>query len=146
MGGHEIRWTARSIFNRGAASKGHDGTIYFGGTQGLVQFNPQEIKQSDSAPPVVLTEFLLANQAQPIKAETVLPARVQSLEKIVLNHTDNIFGIEFSALNYKQPENNRYAYKLEELSDEWIETDGKPARDVHESESGRLRFPRQSCQ
>lgn len=116
------------LFNRNASFKGKNGTLYFAGNQGLIAFNPQDIKDNAFMPPVVLTEFFLANQAQAIRADSILPAHVQSLEKIVLNYTDNIFGIEFSALNYKQPEDNRFAYKMEGLSDEWIETDGKNRR------------------
>lgn len=116
------------IFNRNAAFRGKNGTLYFAGTQGLIAFDPRDIKDNAFTPPVVLTEFFLANQAQPIQAQSILPAHIQFLEKIVLNYTDNIFGIEFSALNYKQPEDNRFAYKLEGLSDDWIETDGKNRR------------------
>ena len=116
------------LFNRNAAFRGKNGTLYFGGAQGLIAFDPQDVKDNAFAPPVVLTEFFLANQAQPILADSILPAHIQTLEKIVLNYTDNIFGIEFSALNYKQPEDNRFAYKMEGLSDDWIETDGKNRR------------------
>ncbi len=116
------------IFGRNTNCKGKDGTLYFGGPNGLAAFNPKDVNTNNSAPPVVLTELLLGNRVQAIQNQSVLPAQIQFLDKLVLSHTDNIFSIEFSALNFKQTEDNRYAYKLEGLTEDWIETDGKNRR------------------
>lgn len=127
------RWSknegiAGEIFSRGGATLARNGTLYFGGTEGVTAFNPRNLKTNDFAPPVVLTDFLLANKIQNIGGDSILPAHVQFLDKITLSHTDNIFTVEFSALNFRQPENNRFAYRLEGLHDDWIETDGKNRR------------------
>ena len=78
-------------------------------------------------PPVVLTSFLLANREQEIRAGSILPAALGALDRLVLPYSANLFTIEFSALNFRQPEENRYAYKLEGLYDDWIATDSSNA-------------------
>jgi DNA-binding CsgD family transcriptional regulator len=45
--------------------------------------------------------------------------------EIVLSPRDQLFSFEFSALDYTAPEKNRYAYTLEELTDDWIQTDSR---------------------
>jgi len=42
-------------------------------------------------------------------------------EEIDLSHKDYSFTIEFSALDFTHPSKNRYSYKMEGISDHWIE-------------------------
>ncbi|MBN1597791.1 MAG: hypothetical protein JW894_05815 [Bacteroidales bacterium] len=39
--------------------------------------------------------------------------------RIELSHRDNVFTIEFSAINYTHPEKNQYAYRLKGLENNW---------------------------
>ena len=43
--------------------------------------------------------------------------------KIELPHKYNNFSIEFAALTYKNPELNRYAYRLQNFDRDWQYTD-----------------------
>ena len=43
--------------------------------------------------------------------------------KIGLPHKYNNFSIEFAALTYKNPELNRYAYRLQNFDSDWQYTD-----------------------
>jgi ligand-binding sensor domain-containing protein len=43
--------------NAGSSTKGKDGTLYFGGSDGVVYFHPQKIKAAPNPAPVVLTQF-----------------------------------------------------------------------------------------
>lgn len=44
-------------------------------------------------------------------------------DKIVLNYKRNNFSIEFSALEYANPERNQYAYRLDGFDAGWQHTD-----------------------
>ena len=90
---------------------GKSGKMYFGSTNGVIEFYPEEITDNDCVPPVAVTKFLLFG-----KDRSDLLAR----KEIVLNHTENYFTIEFAALCYEAPEKNHYAYKMEGLQHEWI--------------------------
>ncbi|MBX7222752.1 MAG: protein kinase [Blastocatellia bacterium] len=116
------------IISRGSGWRSRNGTLYFGTEEAMVAFRPTEITTDGFVPPVVLTEFLLANRVQPIRSQTVLPAHINFLDELTLRSSDNLFTVEFSGLDFRQPENNRYAYKLENLYNDWIETDPKNRR------------------
>ncbi|MBI4750183.1 MAG: hypothetical protein HY774_16990 [Acidobacteria bacterium] len=131
--GHTLRFgkndgLPHELLDRGVVCFGKGGRLYFGTPEGVVSFRPEEVTQNPMPPSVVLTEFLLGNQIQPIRAHSTLPTQINLLETLVLRHTDNLFTIEFSALNFKQPEDNQYAYKLEGLYNDWIVTDAKNRR------------------
>ncbi len=106
-------------FSIGAYCKAGDGQLIFGGTHGLTSFYPRNFSASNYVPPIVFTDFRLFN-------EPVVPGKKHVLEKpifvtdtIVLTHKQNIFTIEFSAINFVLPEKNKYAYRLAGLENQW---------------------------
>jgi len=115
-------------FNTGAYHKGSSGKMYFGGINGFNTFYPQLIKENTFVPTVILTEFLLFNKPISINNTTVLDQSISEIKEIVLKHDDYIFGFEFSALNFRQPIKNQFAYKLEGFDKDWTYTDYKYRR------------------
>lgn len=103
--------------------KTRNGEIYFGGNAGLNRFDPAAIRHNKIAPKVVLTDFLLFHKSVEPGKGSVLSAPVGFSEKIVLNHRQSVFSIEFSSLNYAVPTKNRFAYMLEGWDRDWIHTD-----------------------
>jgi ligand-binding sensor domain-containing protein len=101
-------------FNQGAYCKGADGTLYFGGVNGVNAFQPDSLKDNPAPPPVVITGFQVFNR--PVFPDAA-PGRDT---RITLSYRDNFFSIEFAALNYTSPEKNRYAYKLEGFDRDWV--------------------------
>jgi ligand-binding sensor domain-containing protein len=102
-----------SEFNERASDRGADGTLYFGGPQGFNRFDPDDFWRNQTPPPVVLTDFLLFNRSLPIGRGSLLEQSIGVTEELVLSYRDAMFAFEFTALNYRQPERNRYAYRLE---------------------------------
>ena len=72
-------------------------------------------------PPVVITDFQLANKPVAIGEDSVLQKSIVETEDLVLSHEDRVISFEFAALNYSSPEKNRYRYKLEGFDEEWTE-------------------------
>ena len=105
-------------FNLRAHLKSADGELLFGGVNGFNAFFPDRIARNTAVPPVVLTSFLKVSRP----AELDRP--LQEIRELSLDHRDNVFSLEFAALDYAAPEKNRYAYTLEGLTDEWIELGG----------------------
>jgi ligand-binding sensor domain-containing protein/serine phosphatase RsbU (regulator of sigma subunit) len=100
-------------FAQGAALKGKNGELFFGGPHGFNVFVPDRLQIDQFAPPVVLTSFKLFNR------EVDLGKPIWTADQISLEHGDSVFSIEFAALSYTG--RNRFAYRLEGLHD-WIET------------------------
>lgn len=111
--------------------KGKDGELFFGGSNGFNRFFADKITEDTEPPTVVLTDFLLSNKSVgvfgPPQAFT-LPSRIDTLSTLTLNHEQSFITFEFAALNFVNPKQNQYAYKLEGYNDEWIFTDAKNRR------------------
>jgi len=111
-------------FNRGAYEAGNDGTLYFGGTEGLNYFHPMKLKTNHSVPPVRLTDFKMFHESIDFNAENqVLQSYIAFADIVYLSHKDYVFSIHFAALDYAQPQQNRYAYKLEGFDRDWVLAD-----------------------
>jgi len=106
-----------------AYAKSQNGELFFGGSNGFNAFYPDQIVDNLAPPPVVITDFQLANQPVPIGGDSVLQKSILETDELVLSYLDNVFSFEFAALNYQVPEKNRYKYKMEGFEDEWNEVD-----------------------
>ncbi|MDA8021121.1 MAG: response regulator [Thermoanaerobaculia bacterium] len=107
------------------------GRFYLGGRRGFNVFRPEDIVLHETAPQVSLTDFFHFNQ--PISAgEThrgfALPGPIDQIDEITLTHRDYVFGFEFAALFFTDPDNNRYAYKLHGFDPDWISTTAQNRR------------------
>ncbi|MEJ7643936.1 MAG: two-component regulator propeller domain-containing protein [Chryseolinea sp.] len=108
-------------FNKWAALKLKSGELLFGGINGFNLFNPADIKENRYLPPVYITDFRLFNKAVRIGPDEILKQNIAVTKHITLDHTQNYFSFEFTALNYRHPEKNLYRYKMDGLHDEWTE-------------------------
>ncbi|MBM6889124.1 response regulator [Bacteroides caecigallinarum] len=91
-------------FSMGASYKDEQGNLYFGGTSGIVYFNPDKIKFEPMNCNVRITAFYLHNEA--VNQSTmsghynVLDNEISKAKEINLTHSDNYFAIEFATDNY----------------------------------------------
>ncbi|MBN2437340.1 MAG: diguanylate cyclase, partial [Deltaproteobacteria bacterium] len=103
-----------SDFNYGAWHYGPDGRMYFGGTGGLMEFNPKEILTNQTPPSVFITSFKVFDQE-------MLPGLLSSPgQRFEMNYRRNFFSFEFAALDYSSPAKNLYAYKMEGIDPDWV--------------------------
>jgi len=108
-----------------------NGQMFFGTTNGLNAFYPENIRDNIYIPPVVITNFKIFNKPVPIKKDEiddsksgyVLPRHISTLDELTLSYRESVFSFEFTALNYHSPQKNRYAYKMEGVDPEWVYTD-----------------------
>lgn len=107
---------ASEEFNTGAFHRGGSGAFYFGGIEGITWFRPGEIRSSETAPRIVLTG-LLVNEERP--DSLLSPEYVRELN--LPYHRNNLF-FRFRGIEYVNPENVKYAYRLEGWDKEWIQT------------------------
>ena len=102
-------------FNSQACYESARGTFFFGGINGINAFDPESVKDNPHIPTVVLTAFKKYNK------EAELSTSIAEISAITLAHTDDVISFEFSALDFRAPEKNQFAYKLEGFKDEWID-------------------------
>ncbi len=100
-------------FNSAAVATGRDGTLYFGGVNGLTAFQPTQVHRHAIPPPVHITS------ARAFDRELLAGLPPTGPRSVVLRHFDNVLSFEFVALDYRSPEGVRYAYRLEGLDHDW---------------------------
>jgi PAS domain S-box-containing protein len=110
-------------FDQGAAYRSSSGEMFFGSTSGLTAFYPDQIQDQLAPPPVVITNFLLANRPVPIGSDSVLQRAIDETKDLALSYQDRVITFEFAALNYISPQKNRYRYQLVGFDKRWIEVD-----------------------
>ena len=107
-------------FNENAALKASDGKFYFGCTNGVYSFYPNQIKMNTMIPPVVLTNFKLFNKEVNMDdPNSPLNKPINQTEQLILTNEQNVFTIEFVALNFTNSKKNQYAYILEGFEKNW---------------------------
>nr|WP_235816438.1 hybrid sensor histidine kinase/response regulator transcription factor [Bacteroides ihuae] len=110
----------KSSFNK-------DGELFFGGYKGYNSFFPDNMNDSVSDVPFFITDIKIYNRSLKSLDEDLrirISKKMPSFtDKIELPYQYNNFNIEFASLTYKNPELNKYAYKLEGFDKEWQYTD-----------------------
>ena len=103
-------------FNHGSYLKARDGTLFFGGVNGVVAFQPALI---DTTKRKDLNLQLIAyakHHASLNRIDTVTNHRPGS--EIVFNPGDRLFAFSFMSPDYHNPALNRFRYKLEGWNDD----------------------------
>ncbi|MDO7849961.1 hybrid sensor histidine kinase/response regulator transcription factor [Hymenobacter convexus] len=113
-----------NAFKIGAAARAQDGTLYFGGINGISYFQPHAIQPNPYPPVVQLTGLRIANQpvavGQPLNGRVVLPLPLSQPQTVTIKASENDFSVEFVGLNYANPQKNRYAYRLVGYNENWV--------------------------
>ena len=106
-----------------ATYRAPDGTLYFGSTNGLASFQPEQLHDNLVSPQVFITEFSLFNRKVAVGPGAPLKTSIDITKQITLDYRQSSMGFKFAALNYRWSGKNRYAYKLEGFDDQWINAD-----------------------
>ena len=110
-------------FTYGAAYKSSSGELLFGGISGFSIFNPIEVKRNDHEVPLVLTELKVFNKKVEIGQgrESILKKSISETSHLKLDYDQNVFTLEFAALNYTNSQSNLYSFYLEGFDKGWNE-------------------------
>lgn len=95
-----------------ASLKLKNGILMFGGDNGISLIDPLNIKNNFKIPEIAFTAISKHNE--------LLTNVLSSGDTILLMPSTKFFAIEFAALDYTEPQKNKYRYKLEGSFDEWI--------------------------
>ncbi|PKD21668.1 hypothetical protein APR41_01395 [Salegentibacter salinarum] len=114
------------LFNANALFKTSKGEILAGGLNGYNLFLPDSFNFNQNKPEIVFTSFDLFNQSlkprQEVNGRVILNKSIDETSNITLKHNENLFSIEFAALDFFQPSKNSYKYKLDGFDLNWQET------------------------
>lgn len=125
----------------GAALEAGDGTLYFGGINGFTILNPRDLLVS-AVPlkPLFTGLYLRGTKVLPealYDNRVILPATPPYTRSLEFSYDQNFLTFEFSALNYRNPGQTCYRYRLVGVDAEWRETH---TGTLHEGADGVLRM------
>ena len=106
------------IFSEATSCRLASGEIVLGYSNGVIYFKPEAIKPFRFKPYLAISGFTVNNrELHEINPET--PRNPDLLEEVTLEHNQNFFRVQFSALDYIKNENIVYRYKLEGIDKQW---------------------------
>lgn len=110
-------------FNYGAAYKADNGELLFGGISGFNMFNPSEIVIGDSEVPLVFTELRIFNKVVTPGNDknSILKESISETSHLTLHYEQNVFTLEFAALDFINSASTLYSYYLEGFDKGWNE-------------------------
>ncbi|HEY5564482.1 MAG TPA: two-component regulator propeller domain-containing protein, partial [Rhodothermia bacterium] len=112
-------------FNYTSFHRGLYGEMFFGGTNGLNAFFPNEIEENTVAPQVALVDLRLSNESIKKSGAVRLERPLQDTEAVTLDHTQKEVTFDFVAFHFADPKGNEYAYKLDWFNDDWVYVGGQ---------------------
>jgi len=103
-----------------AVCRNNRGELYFGSTNGYFVFDPSTIRNNPAVPEIIFTDLRVNNVPARINTPgSPLQKDVSVTTQLKLSRNQNVFTIGFAALNFIEPENNLYAFKLEGFDQQW---------------------------
>ena len=100
-----------NCFNFKSCFKSSGSQMLFGGTEGISEINASSIRESNFNPNLSITLFDVLYKDR--------RTDITDGHEIMLQYNENAFAIEFAALDFTNPEKNRFAYRLIGLDTNW---------------------------
>lgn len=105
-------------FNRGSSHMAADGSLYFGGLDGVTAFDPSDfaadsVLRDEPLQVLSLNQFVAENNFLTDKTNSL-----QQTGNIVLEPDDRFFTLEFKLLDYADGKLN-YAYRIDGIDQDW---------------------------
>jgi signal transduction histidine kinase/DNA-binding response OmpR family regulator/ligand-binding sensor domain-containing protein len=114
------RLMSTNNFSEASTSKLNSGELVFGCSNGIISFSPRQIINNSYRPNIVFSNLQIFNKNVEIGMEnSPLKSDINSIRKLVLTHKQNFINIEFAALDFVDPENILYAFKLDGFDPDW---------------------------
>lgn len=116
-------------FNHASSCLMPDGRLLLGSSHGICRFSTDKPNSKKSTHSLCFTDFKVYHKSlRSMTAEErnrYTPNDVNYADEITIGHKENNFTIEFSLLNYVNPQENMYAYRLENYDDNDIVVDAQ---------------------
>ena len=101
-------------FNTSSAYLAKNGTMYFGGVNGISFFKPESLTSNLFVAPVRITNIKVMDQ---VYKDSLSLSYVKSID---LPYDQNYIFFEFAAFNFSNSERNTYRYKMDGLENKWV--------------------------
>ena len=109
-----------------AYCRASDGTLYFGGIDGMIGLNGVGVNHSKKhVQKVIFTRLTVLDNDITQGGNNYLEKSISWANEVHLHERDKSFSLEFSALDYENAGKLKYYYRLKGFDNKWIECDPK---------------------
>ena len=105
-------------FNTSSYLKLRDGTMIFGGVNGLTVFHPDSLRFNENAPQTKIVGIKVNNEPFALSTASLIPHS----SSLILSHRQNLLTLSFAALEFSNPTQNQYRYQL--IRNGWFGSSG----------------------
>ena len=116
-----------------------NGSIVFGGMDGITMFDPADIDTLRKIP-LMLCNLKVHNQLVRPTKDGPIELMLDSCKEIRLEHSQNSFSISYTALDFGEYERVHYHYKLDGFDSEWIDAGSNHTASYANLPSGHYTF------
>ena len=116
-----------------------NGSLVFGGSDGVTMFNPADIDTLRKIP-LMFSDLKIHNQLVRPAEGGPIREMLDSCRVVRLKHNENSFSISFTALDFGEYERVHYYYKLEGFDNDWIDAGNNHSASYANLPSGHYTF------
>ena len=116
-----------------------NGSLVFGGTDGITMFNPADIDTIRNTS-LMFSHLRVHNQLVRPAVGAPIEVMIDSCREIRLRHNENSFTISYTALDYGEYERVHYYHKLDGFDNEWIDAGSSHSVSYSNLPSGHYTF------
>ncbi|RZT10376.1 diguanylate cyclase (GGDEF) domain-containing protein [Duganella sp. CF402] len=109
-----------------SSARASDGKLYFGGTTGITAVYPELPLRTPTVPLAAISDIRIYDRSLshgPRMKDVLLEGPVTAPRALTIPWTATMLTLEFTALHYAAPKRNSYAYWMEGLDKQWVQTD-----------------------
>lgn len=109
----------------GKSFQDKEGDLFFGGNNGFVSFNPEDLTTAFPTPRILFdalridNEKVIINQEDAQTGEIILRERLSQQNMVTLSYHHDIISIDFFIINYRFAKKGQLAYRLKNLETNW---------------------------
>ena len=110
---------AHNDFAQQDCAKDQEGRLAFSALGAYLYFSPEDIAERTELPPLIISSLEL-----PLVEDESRVRAALSSEKVEMAHSESLVVIHLSVPAYASPNQIRYQYRIDALSEEWIDATG----------------------
>ncbi len=111
--------------NTSTISKTKAGAFLVSGINGFYWFHPDSITTKYQAPKILLKDLQIGGVTLTVRDTSILQQELAFTENITLQPNTREISISYVGLDFVNPENIRYQYRMTGLHDDWIDAGNK---------------------
>ncbi len=113
-------------YSKNVYYQGQDGALYVGGLYGITRFMPDSVKTHNLNSSPILTHLYLDNTSASsntsVGGKPIANTRLIDASALNLSYREKTFSLEFSTMNFHNPENVIFEYRLLGMNKGWSST------------------------